>query len=392
MRILICNYEYPPLGGGGGVATKLLAEDLAKRHEVTILTSKAADLPADAVEDGVRVLRAPVLFRRQKASADMLSMIAYIPMGTRVGKRLLSAESFDVINTHFALPSGPVGDSLSRFGRIPNVLTVHGGDLYDPSKFTSPHRHAILRAWIRRLLRKADVVVGQSQNTLGNMKRYYADDVEGELIPLGIQRPPDVTASRREHGFEDDEVLLITVGRLVARKATSQLMTLMDRMRDLKLRLIVIGTGPEEAMLRADAASRGLSDRIRFTGFVDEVEKLRLLKISDMYVSTSQHEGFGLVLLEGIAFGLPVLCYDHGGQTDFLDDGETGYVLPLNDLQSFEDRCREMVKDVGLRTRMGAENLRRVEGLFIENCSRRYEEVFEAAVNRRTSLAFGAER
>jgi glycosyltransferase involved in cell wall biosynthesis len=123
--------------------------------------------------------------------------------------------------------------------------------------------------------------------------------------------------------------------------------------------------------------SRGLGGRVRFMGYVQENEKNRLLKISDIYVSTSQHEGFGLVFLEGMAFGMPVVCYDHGGQTDFLENGKTGYVLPLNDLDAFEDRCRVLVKNESLRSEMGQENLRRVQDLFIDGCARRYETIFE---------------
>lgn len=113
----------------------LLAEELAKKHEVTVLTSQGFDLPAERTENAVHVVRVPVLFRRQQAAANLMSMFAYLPMGIRRGKSLLRTRQYDVINTHFVLPTGPVGNALSRIGRIPNVLSVHGGDLYDPSKY-----------------------------------------------------------------------------------------------------------------------------------------------------------------------------------------------------------------------------------------------------------------
>jgi hypothetical protein len=77
MQILFCNYEYPPIGGGGGVVMAAVAAELARRgHDITVLTSRAFGLPADSVEDGVRVVRVPVLFRRQLAVANMPSMAA----------------------------------------------------------------------------------------------------------------------------------------------------------------------------------------------------------------------------------------------------------------------------------------------------------------------------
>jgi glycosyltransferase involved in cell wall biosynthesis len=380
MRVLVCNYEYPPLGGGGGVATAWLAQELAQRHEVTILTSQGLGLPAETIEDGVRIVRVPVFFRGAKDTATLLSMLAYIPMGIKGGKELLKAEHYDVINTHFALPSGPVGDTLASFAHIPNVLTVHGGDLYDPSKFTSPHRHLLLRAWVRHLLQRADRVVGQSTNTLENVQNFYSLGLEGTRIPLGIRRPPEGSASRQDYGFSPDEVLLVSVGRLVARKATAQLIAMMDTLKHENARLLVLGSGPLEQKLKKEAAERQLGDKVQFMGFVEETEKFRILRMADIYVSTSQHEGFGLVFLEAMACGLPVICYNYGGQTDFLEDEKTGYLVALNDLDGFTYRSVTLMRDLKLRRKMGQKNLQKVEGLFIDNCAKLYEAIFDEVI------------
>jgi glycosyltransferase involved in cell wall biosynthesis len=171
MRILFCNYEYPPLGGGGGVLNAMLAAEMAKRHEVTVLTSQGLGLPRESIDNGLRIVRAPVFFRRQEAVANLPSMLAFMAMGIVEGRKLLRNNSFDIISTQFVVPTGPVGDALSRFAGIPNVLTLHGGDLYDPSKLMSPHRHRLLRAWVSRLLRRASLVVGDSRDNLDNMPR-----------------------------------------------------------------------------------------------------------------------------------------------------------------------------------------------------------------------------
>lgn len=377
MRILFCNYEYPPLGGGGGVVTALLAQELARRHEVTVLTSSGPGLPAEEAVQGVRIVRAPVVLRTRQATATLASMGSFMFSGVRAGRRLLAQRHFDLINTHFVLPTGPVGSALAPRADVPNVLSLHGGDLYDPSKWTSPHRHWLLRAWVRRLVRRADRVVGQSRNTIANLRRFYVPEVKPVLVPLGIGRPPAGTARRGDYGFGEDDILLVTVGRLVARKAIDQLIAMLPALARDRARLLIMGDGPLEAELRKTAAEHGVAERVAFLGHVDESEKFRILRMCDLFVSTSQHEGFGLVFLEALACGLPVVCYDHGGQTDFLEHAVTGYLLPLNDRAGLEARCRALIADRALRGDLGRAGLARAENLFIDRCAERYEAVFD---------------
>lgn len=378
MRILFCNYEYPPLGGGGGVINADLAEELASKHEVTILTSQALDLPKHDVVNGVEVIRVPVLGRSQAAAASMISMLSYVPSGMWNGRSVIKSRQFDVINTHFVVPTGPVGAYLASVGDIPNVLTVHGGDLYDPSKTSSPHRHLILRMLIRRLLRRANVVVGQSRNTIENIHKYYMPDFPCELIPLGIKRSSTQRKNRSDLGFAEDEKILVTVGRLVARKAVSQLLELVAQIADSAVKLVILGDGPQKAELEVQAQDLGIDQQVQFMGFVGEEEKNELLLAADLYVSTSQHEGFGLVFLEAMAAGLPVICYDFGGQSDFLEDGITGALVSLNDMAAFRRECEALLSSVERRAVIAKENLGRVESYFIDSCARRYENLFES--------------
>lgn len=385
MRILFCNYEYPPLGGGGGVINALLAEELARRHEVTVLTSQGLGLARESSEGGVRVIRVPVFFRRREAVANLASMFAYMVMGDRVGKAHLAEAKYDIINTHFVLPSGPVGDALSRTARLPNVLSVHGGDLFDPSKWISPHRHAILRLWIKSLLKKADHVVGQSEDTLQSLRRFYTTNIATTCIPLGIRRPVSGVAVREDYRLGKDDIVLVTVGRLVARKGLDQLLTIMSRMEDSHVHLLVMGVGPEEKRLRLQARELGLTRQVHFLGYVEETEKHAILRMSDIYVSTSQHEGFGLVFLEAMACGLPIVCYDRGGQTDFLETKKTGYVVPLNNINSFQVACKKLSEDAILRKETADRNRKRVEDYYIDNCAKQYEEIFKWVLLRENS-------
>jgi glycosyltransferase involved in cell wall biosynthesis len=382
VRILFCNYEYPPLGGGGGVVMAALARELARRHAVTVLTSRALGLPAMSLDGGVRVIRVPVFFRRELAVADFPSMLAYLPMGALRALTLCRSDRFDVINTHFAVPTGPLGQLLGGLYGVPNVLSVHGGDLFDPSKRSSPHRHAWLRMPIARLLQRADALVGQSRNTLQHVRDIYGVRRDSHLIPLGIDRPPATPhADRGGFGLPDDAFVLVTVGRVVPRKATVRLVQALHASNLKNAHLLIVGDGPDAAAVRAAAAEAGLADRVHLLGKVSEERKYQALSVADIFVSTSQHEGFGLVFLEAMAFGLPVICYDHGGQTDFLVDGKTGRLVPLNDLGRFAQSIVEL-QDAAVRREMAATNRRLVEDYFIDKCAKGYESVFEEVVRQ----------
>lgn len=424
MRILFCNYEYPPLGGGGGVVMAAIARELARRHDVTVLTSRAAGLDRESSDGAARIERVPVFFRTRRAVANLPSMAAYLPMGAWRGLQLARQKPFDIINTHFVVPSGPLGSFLARRLGVPNVLSVHGGDLYDPSKASSPHRHALLRRAVASLLRRADTVVAQSRDTAANVRNLYGVTRPVELVPLGIERPPAVLdAQRSEFGLPEDAFVLVTVGRVVPRKASGQLIEVLgrtldcppdpapdpaldreldrapSRMLDSTLDraeasssaagaagayLLVVGDGPDLPAMRRLAAERGLSSRIRFLGQATEAEKRRALSVADVFVSTSQHEGFGLVFLEAMALGLPIVCYDRGGQTDFLSTPDTGHVVPLNDVDAFALAVRELQRSPARRESIRRHNLLDVERFFVDRCALAYESLFESALRERS--------
>lgn len=389
MRILFCNYEYPPLGGGGGVVMAALARHLARRHEVTVLTSRAGGLAAESDDQGVHVMRVPVFFRRQLAVANFPSMLAYLPSGLARGVSLPRA-GFDVVNTHFVVPTGPLGHALARWHRLPNVLSVHGGDLYDPSKRSSPHLHAPLRSAVRWMLAAADDVIGQSRDTVEHVNNLYGVRRDVGLIPLGIERPATrVAASRATFGLPQDAFVMVTIGRLVARKATTQLVDVLAASAIPNAHLLVIGDGPDAAAVRQRAADLGVAQRVHLPGQVSDADKYAALAIADAFVSTSQHEGFGLVFLEAMACGLPIVCYDRGGQTDFLASGETGFVVRLNDVIAFGHAVRAIHADIYLRRRLGQRNRQLVENYFIDSCAARYENVFAAAIDRRLAAERG---
>jgi len=146
-----------------------------------------------------------------------------------------------------------------------------------------------------------------------------------------------------------------------------------------------VGDGPELPAMRRVAEELGVADRIRFLGHVTDERKRRALAVSDAFVSTSQHEGFGLVFLEAMASGLPVVCYDRGGQTDFLTTPATGCVARLNDLDGIIRGVLDLAHDAPRRTAIRSHNLALAEQYFADRCALRYEAIFEQALRERST-------
>lgn len=377
MRILAFNYEYPPLGGGGGVAFKRIAEALAQRHHVTVITSLFRGLERYESRGNLRIVRVPVLMRRTRCTASMPSLVSYWPSSWLEGRRLLRREPFDVINSHFAVPSSPAAHQLARRFGLPHVLSMHGGDIFDPSKLTSPHWLPGIRPLVRHLLKSADRLVAQSRNTADNARRLYGVDRAIDLIPLGITPGRVSRMPRGQLGIEPDRFVIATVGRLVARKRLEDLLHILAAMNDPRDLLLVIGDGPKCAEWQALAHQLGVADRVRFTGYVDDNERNTLLAAADLFASTSQHEGFGLVFLEAMDQGLPIIAYDHGGQSDFLQDGRTGALVPFGWRDRFIVALQQLKQSPELRRRCAQFNRQRVRDFYIDRCARLYENLFQ---------------
>ncbi len=383
MNILLVSYEYPPLGGGGGVFVRDLVVELEKRAKVTLLTSWANGLEREECHGNLRIVRVPVMMRDARATASLPSMLSFFPSSLVSGRKLLRQESFDIVHSVFAVPTGPSGLLLARYAKLPHVLSVLGGDLYDPSKKLSPHRTPGLRHAVKWVIHGSDSVVAESNDVAGWARTHYGAP-EVELVPLSVSRPEFSPIDRDSLPFslDSDSVILIAVGRLIPRKNLSTLLDVFATLDAARARLVLVGEGPELPDLQQQAQRLGIASRVHFAGFVSDIEKFQLLSAADVYVSTALHEGFGIVFLEAMACGLPVVAFDSGGQRDFLDD-EFSCLPKLGDGDAMSEDLHRLISDPARRTEMGNTASLRAGDFSPQRLAERFVEIYERVLTQR---------
>ena len=162
----------------------------------------------------------------------------------------------------------------------------------------------------------AACVVAESHNIKNNAMLFYKPYKGIHIIPLGISDPVFPETSRTELSLDDNAIYLVSVGRLIKRKGFDTLLkALSAARRDMKqLQLMIIGDGPEKNNLKKLANNLSVSEHVLFLDSVDDEKKFKYLSVSDIYVLSSIHEGFGLVVLEAMHAGLPIISTDSGGQ------------------------------------------------------------------------------
>jgi glycosyltransferase involved in cell wall biosynthesis len=367
VKILVVNWldRLNPLAGGAETHLHEIFGRLATGgHQVSLLSSGFPGAASREQLDGMTVHRVG----------------ARLTFGLRVPgyvKKVLNPEGFDVVVED--LNKVPV--FMPYWASAPVVLLVHhlfGGVAFQSASGPIAAATWLLERtvpWAYRTLPAMAV----SESTVEDLRERGLTNQEIAVVPNGVDLDhycPSDTDS------EFPEPTILYLGRLKRYKGVDLILRAVARLREegLPVRFLVVGKGDAEEHLRGLHRTLGLGKVVEFLGYVDEREKLSLLRRSWVHVLTSPKEGWGISIMEAAACGTPTVASHSPGLRDSVQDGETGRLVPHGDIGALAEAVRFLIENDAARQAMGTKALSFARSFTWEDSAQKTEEFLEARV------------
>lgn len=355
MRILIVNSEYPPIGGGAGNASAHIADQLNKLgYKVTIVTSHFGKLPHKEQGKNLTVYRVPSIRRKQDRS-NPLEQIIFILSASFWTVSLVPRFRPNATLAFFGVPSGAVAWLIKMIYRVPYVVSLRGGDVPGFRPYDFHFYHKLIAPFLRIIWKNAAAVIANS-NGLRQLAHTFDARFEIPVIPNGVDLELYKAVER-----DWSAPRLLSVGRIVHQKGLDLAMHALGGLKDLDWEWRIAGDGPQMEALQSLAQELGIDDRVFFLGWQSRLQILESYKQANLFLFPSRHEGMPNAILEAMASGLPVIATCIAGNEELVVEGETGYLIPPEDIEALQDELKKILSDSALRQQMGEASRRRVK-------------------------------
>lgn len=357
------------------------------------LTNQGHNVFVFAQADQDYVEEAPFIFRYPSLRLPtQVKVSAVIPVSPFVDQ-LLPALKLDVIHTHHPVLLGQTAAGKAEALGLPLIFTFHTQYQEYTHYFPLPQEafqeflKDAVQNWLMDFMGKCHHIIVPSESMKETLVRDYGLRDRYTVIPTGIDlelyRRAGGKAFRSKLGWQKDKVL-VSSGRLAQEKNWDTLFKAVKKVHGKHpgMRFVLIGDGAERESLQNLASELGIADRVVFTGEVPFSEVVRYLKAADVFAFASVTETQGLVTMEALAAGLPVVAVDASGTRDIVEDGEQGYLVP-NDADALADSIIRMFDSPGNMKKFRSKALKKAKEYDLKNCTRQMVEVYKQAIQDR---------
>lgn len=382
MRVLFLTHSYPRTPGDAAgsflwhLAVALRLEDV----EVHVVAPSADRLPARESIGDIPVDRfryAPRRFETlaytgnmatevQRSLSAKLALVGFLGSEFVAATRVRREFEPHLIHAHWWFPGGLVGTWSARLAGVPLITTMHGTDV------RLARGNSVARPLLKHVL--------QHSRAVTTVSKWLASEVT-DMVPTIVPRVMPMPAATHLFSPGNTQRLtdrLLFVGRLNAQKGIARLIEALGSMTR-RFELDIVGHGPDQSELQAQAERLGISDRLHWQGVVPQTQLPDLYRRATALVIPSIGEGLGLVAAEAQLCETPVVAFASGGILDTVIDGETGLLVPPGDTLALASTIDLLLGDAGLQRRLAAAGRARAMALFSpESAARRYAELYRS--------------
>ncbi len=344
MKKVVMVGKFPP--HLGGVASHLynLSKQLRKKgYEILVLT-----YPHDKIRDidDIKVLHAPTI------NVKGFRGLIFTLTGTKKLVEIVKKENADIIHAHYIFPPGFIALMASMVTKKPYYVTVHGSDAFILSSMS------ILKPIFHLILKNASKVLVVSRKLKDRIMELGIPSekvmISYNIVDIETFNPHLKTSFRKEIGINEKEDLILFVGNLVPQKGVEYLLRAKNLMKS-KTYLVIVGGGPLLKKLKKMVKDENIKDVI-FTGPRRDINNI--MAASDIVVLPSVSESWGIVLLEAMAMGKPIVATRVGGIPELVDE-DVGILVKPRDPHALASALEELLSDKEKRELLGKNGLKR---------------------------------
>lgn len=308
-----------------------------------------------------------ILFNIKKDPFTFFSVVPFCISELLWSLKKIFTTDIDLIHTHWLVPQGLIGAFLHRLSNIPHVATVHGSDLNILKKYTLLHP-------VCRFITSNSVIITVNSNYMKQQLLAISPNCERKIqvIPMGIDLMQFCSSGKLNiRSYYQTNHIIFSAGRLIEIKGIAYLI---DAMPDIltrfpDTRLLIAGDGPEKESLIQKIHMLNLDSRVTLLGLLSPQDIIGYYHSADVFVLPSiqkfgMTEALGVVLLEAMASGCPVIGSNVGGIPDIITDGENGFLVPEQNPNALAEKISRIFSDTELREKFRKNGYSRIRESF----------------------------
>jgi len=353
LKIAMLSIHSSPIGelgtkdtGGMSVYVREMAKELGRKgHHIDIFTQHNVGNydPVVHLYDNVRLVHLSGETRGNIAKSSLYDVLPQL-FNELESYRIKENITYDIVHSHYWL-SGILGLKLQSSWNAYHLITYHTIGAMKNLTCSTENSSELRLASEKKLAELCDQIILPTQKEKEHLIQYYHAPVDKiRIVPCGVDlelfKPMDKLSVRRHLGFHVNDLIILYVGRYTPIKGLDRLLNTFPKLTHLPhLRLVMVGGDGEHSsmlkQLQSKAKELHIENRLMFAGRVDQETLPQYYSAADVLVVPSYYESFGLVALEALACGTPVVTTSVGAMEDIVKNGITGYVATDSDTQHF---------------------------------------------------------